>query len=99
MLPHHELWLARTGGRTTFGLSGVPIARFATRQHEVSGIRAGDEQNERNGGKQNDERQACASTQLHLQGNGGKTQSFIEIGISLLQAAGQDTRFCLRSFE
>lgn len=28
MLPHHAQWLARTGGRSTFGLSGIPLARI-----------------------------------------------------------------------
>jgi hypothetical protein len=28
MLEYHEQWMARSGGRTAFGLSGIPAARF-----------------------------------------------------------------------
>src|SRR5262245_61599566 len=42
MRQHHEQWLARDGGRTAFGLAGIPAARFAGVVRFLEGFAAGD---------------------------------------------------------
>jgi hypothetical protein len=43
MRQYHEQWLARTGGRTAFGLSGVPMTRFRGVVRFLQAVAAGEE--------------------------------------------------------
>jgi hypothetical protein len=43
MRPHYEQWVGRNGGRTAFGLSGVPAARFSAVIPFLQRFAAGDE--------------------------------------------------------
>ena len=43
MRRHHEGWLAKSGGRTAFGLSGVPAARFEGVIRLLQGFAAGED--------------------------------------------------------
>ncbi len=43
MRRHHEGWLAKSGGRTAFGLSGVPAARFEGVIRFLQGFAAGED--------------------------------------------------------
>jgi hypothetical protein len=43
MRQYHEQWLARSGGRTAFGLSGVPAARFRGVVRFLQAFAAGEE--------------------------------------------------------
>jgi hypothetical protein len=43
MREYHEQWLARSGGRTAFGLSGIPVTRFHGVVRFLQGFAAGED--------------------------------------------------------
>jgi hypothetical protein len=45
MRQYHEQWLARSGGRTAFGLSGVPVTRFRGVVRFLQAFAAGEDAN------------------------------------------------------